>query len=767
MIFKFCGDDHKNISLAWPAYLNPAKFLYNPERIAYSQPQLPLTKSPVAMSCHMKSSLICYCVALLVLMVAGTSSAQSTAFTYQGQLQVNGQPANGSYDFIFQLAGDPLGSNYIGNSVFTNDVPVLNGLFTVMLDFGGGVFTGSNRWLQVSVCTNGSGNYTTLYPLQALTSVPYAVMASTASNLLGTLPAAQLSGQLPASQLSGKIQLAQLPNEMLTNNASGMTLSSVNASLSNPTLLSAYDINMNLVASHVVGGYLQGVATDGTNYYVFDTSVILKYDGNFSLIGVNYSPFAGISASYNHIGDGAYYNGQLYAPMEIYAGCGNTTNVSIGIFNASDLSLSSIMVVSNYQSEISSITVAPDLGTNGILFASDYCDGSIHQYDLSTLASLGTLNYTGGDVFNLVQGIGYDNSILYVMCDSGKSGLLYAVDVASGQEKFINSFSIPGQGEWEGITISQNQLIACEAKTSQLLFYNFLTNAILNKFGDAPVGQSILPNNLQNGLQLWWDFHEGSGAYTFGRSTNSFVGYLANALWTNGVYAGSGVYINGSGSDVESSGSICSGYSNITVSIWFKSTNSQPAGTLLVAKHNGGTSGEYFLSFANASGTLLNFTTINTNASRVNLPVTVPNMLDGNWHNAVGSYDGTTMSLYLDGQLYGTAAQSGAIQKNASLLKVGAYTSGANFTGSEDELMIWNRGLNVGEIQTLYNLWASEPFFQSLVSSGNYFPSNTWSLSVVTNSMANFSCWLGNSNGQALIGLYLSNGVPYIKQLAP
>ena len=46
-----------------------------------------------------------------------------------------------------------------------------NGLFMVTLDFGAGIFNGSNYWLEVSVRTNGAGGYTTLAPLQSLTPV--------------------------------------------------------------------------------------------------------------------------------------------------------------------------------------------------------------------------------------------------------------------------------------------------------------------------------------------------------------------------------------------------------------------------------------------------------------------------------------------------------------------------------------------------------------------------------------------------------------------
>lgn len=50
---------------------------------------------------------------------------------------------------------------------------------------------------------------------------------------------------------------------------------------------------------------------------------------------------------------------------------------------------------------------------------------------------------------------------------------------------------------------------------------------------------------------------------------------------------------------------------------------------------------------------------------------------------------------------------------------------------------------------------------------GEYYPSNTWNLATITNRMKNFSFWTGNSNGAAYVGVYLSNGVARIKQLAP
>jgi hypothetical protein len=107
---------------------------------------------------------------------------QGTAFTYQGRLNSSGNPASGSYDFRFKLFVDSFGNTQAGSTVLTNGVPVTNGLFTVAIDFGAGMFTGTSYWLEVGVRTNGTSSYTSLAPLQPLTPSPYAIFANGASS---------------------------------------------------------------------------------------------------------------------------------------------------------------------------------------------------------------------------------------------------------------------------------------------------------------------------------------------------------------------------------------------------------------------------------------------------------------------------------------------------------------------------------------------------------------------------------------------------------
>jgi hypothetical protein len=112
---------------------------------------------------------------------------QSTAFTYQGRLNDGTNPANGSYEMRFGLFGDKDAGEALAVPITNAPIQVSNGIFAVTLDWGGAVFAGPNRWLEIAVRTNGAENFVVLAPRQALSPVPYALYAASASNLLGTV----------------------------------------------------------------------------------------------------------------------------------------------------------------------------------------------------------------------------------------------------------------------------------------------------------------------------------------------------------------------------------------------------------------------------------------------------------------------------------------------------------------------------------------------------------------------------------------------------
>lgn len=127
-------------------------------------------------------------IGLLFLLASGVQ-AQTTAFTYQGQLKDGTEAANGSYDLSFSLFGQESSGVALAGPVYADDQAVVNGLFTVNPDFGSAELSGGDRWVEVGVrpgsvdnADRTPGTYTVLSPRQRITSVPYSIRSLSAAS---------------------------------------------------------------------------------------------------------------------------------------------------------------------------------------------------------------------------------------------------------------------------------------------------------------------------------------------------------------------------------------------------------------------------------------------------------------------------------------------------------------------------------------------------------------------------------------------------------
>jgi hypothetical protein len=128
---------------------------------------------------------------LAALATGAHACAQTTSFSYQGQLKSGGQPASGPHDFQFRLFDASAGGAQVGPTQCVNNVAVSGGLFTATIDFGQQYAAPGPRFLEVQVradtgldCSSAAG-FVALAPRQPVTPAPSASHASSAFALDG------------------------------------------------------------------------------------------------------------------------------------------------------------------------------------------------------------------------------------------------------------------------------------------------------------------------------------------------------------------------------------------------------------------------------------------------------------------------------------------------------------------------------------------------------------------------------------------------------
>ncbi|MDX2131445.1 MAG: hypothetical protein SFY69_05280 [Planctomycetota bacterium] len=167
---------------------------------------------------------------LCVLLGSAFANAQVTnVFTYQGQLTEGGQAPSGAFDLRFRLFDQPTDGTPIGGILCVDNLQVVDGRFTVELNFGS-VFNGASRFLQVEVrpdtgaaCDITSG-FTVLTPRQRLTATPHASYALTAATAATASNASLFNNQLPTFYTNAaNLSAGTLPDARLSSNISTLS----------------------------------------------------------------------------------------------------------------------------------------------------------------------------------------------------------------------------------------------------------------------------------------------------------------------------------------------------------------------------------------------------------------------------------------------------------------------------------------------------------------------------------------------------------------
>ncbi|MCX6892194.1 MAG: hypothetical protein NTX51_11805 [Verrucomicrobia bacterium] len=275
-----------------------------------------------------------YLTALLALAAGALNlHAQGTAFTYQGRLNDAGSPAAGIYDLRFAIYDAASGGAQQGGWLTSSATAVSNGLFTVALDFGPGVFTGAGRWLEIGVRTNGSGTFATLTPRQPIMPAPYAMYSANA----GSAAAASTAGSVPAAGIGAGTANISITGSALIASYASMASSAYTADTATNLVGKVSDAQLPANAARLAGTNL----FTGTNAFtgiLIATNPANRIAGAFTGNGTGLTNISALTAVNATNLIGSVTDAQLPANAARLAGTNvfTATNVFTGILIATN-----------------------------------------------------------------------------------------------------------------------------------------------------------------------------------------------------------------------------------------------------------------------------------------------------------------------------------------------------------------------------------------------------------------------------------------------
>jgi len=110
----------------------------------------------------------------------------------------------------------------------------------------------------------------------------------------------------------------------------------------------------------------------------------------------------------------------------------------------------------------------------------------------------------------------------------------------------------------------------------------------------------------------------------------------------------------------------------------------------------------------NQNPSRLNFAFINQTGTTLSLACNSPRVSANTWMHSTGTFNGSLLSIYVNGVLCSSTTVSGLPRAptgaNGGQFWIGGLSgTGKYFNGTIDEVLIFNRSLSAGEIQSLYN----------------------------------------------------------------
>ena len=222
----------------------------------------------------------------------------------------------------------------------------------------------------------------------------------------------------------------------------------------------------------------------------------------------------------------------------------------------------------------------------------------------------------------------------------------------------------------------------------------------------ALVSTASLATDFPQGLLIHFPFYQpASGGVVTDRTVRRHNGLATGTKWTNAGKTGGACEFTATNDCILITNSPSLNTTQMTVAVWFKTSKTGPAGSIVIEK---GMGAGYALTIVGQSNGAANSGklcfSVNGHAA-----LSDTNVTDGAWHHCAATYDGGTARLYVDGVLQRqTTLWRADISANTNDLTIGINRSNpasedksSSFAGVIDEVMIFNRAVSGNEVKAV------------------------------------------------------------------
>ena len=415
-----------------------------------------------------------------------------TAFTYQGRLIDAENAADGEYDFEFDIYDAPSGGVLLASTVDVNALDVIDGYFTVELDFGSSAFAGDGVWLDIGVRSGEStGAYTTLSPRQRITPTPYATYAA-ASNWdnLANIPADIADGD---STLTEPQVESYIANDVFTgylpyNNGTKLTTSGLyyngsNIGLGTTTTSGAKLGIINNSESYAL--YAQTTKTTGNNYGIYSIA-------NGDTTGQSYGVRA-VSSSLSANNYGVYGSATTSSSGNNFGVFGQAVNNGAG--NAHAGYFDGDVQVTGYLNRVSDLIIAYDDGAEVAIGISIDHSSKLRVYsdtDRYGIHSYITGNYNGRTgVFGYASGNSPYSSYGVQGSSLSATSHNYGVYGKATTSSSGNNYAVYGQGNNNGTGYGYAGYFAGDVRVTTDLNQSYDLRIAADDGAEVAIGTSV------------------------------------------------------------------------------------------------------------------------------------------------------------------------------------------------------------------------------------------------------------------------------------